>query len=99
MTDIKWPELIYEQRLIAGTASLVNPEVNLNLPDKKTKKPIACKGKRIFNTYYIKDKIQLRNFFIVDGVVNIKIANGVSLNADHFFADIKVTPIFKRDIL
>jgi hypothetical protein len=73
--------------------------VNLNLPAKNTKKPIATKAKPSSILTEIKDRIKLKNFFIVDGVVNIKTTNGVSVNVDHCFADVKITQFLKENSL
>ncbi len=99
LSDINWQQLVYEQRLSAGTASLINPEVNIILPGKKEKGTNEGKAKPSLIPAGIKERFQLNKFFIVDGMVNIKTSNGIILNAAHCFADIKVNQFLKANFL
>ncbi len=99
LSGINWQQLIYEQKLSAGTVSLVNPEVNIILPNKKLKGANEIKTKPSLIPAAIKERLQLNKFFIVDGMVNIKTGNGIILNAAHCFADIKVNQFLKANSL
>jgi hypothetical protein len=99
LTDINWPNFIYEQRLIAGNIFLINPEVNLILPVKNSIKPNARRNNTSLIIDDIKNKLELKNFFIVNGAVNIKMASGASVKVDNCFANVKVTQFLRADSL
>lgn len=99
LTDINWPKFIYEQRLIAQSIFLINPEVNLVLPDKNSIKPNTKKNNTSLIIDDIKNKLELKNFYIVNGAVNIKMASGASVKVDNCFANVKVTQFLRADSL
>ncbi len=99
LTEINWAKFIYEQRLVAGNIFLINPEVNLVLPEKNSIKSNTRKNTTTLIIDDIKNKFELKNFYIVNGAVNIKTANGASVKVDNCFANVKVTQFLRADSL
>jgi hypothetical protein len=97
LDELNWVTLIYENRIVAGRASLVKPEIQLQLSDKKGNKNQLKSQTDTGLLKEIEDKVQIDKIFIKDGSVKIDAASNAGFSLDHLFAQINVKQIFQSE--
>ena len=97
LDELNWVTLIYENRIVAGRASLVNPEIQLQLSGKKENKSQLNSQTNTDLLKEIEGKVQIDKIFIKDGSVNIDAAGNSGFSMDHLFAQINIKQIFKSE--
>ncbi len=91
---IDWPRLLYESRIVAGSAVLLRPEMHFRLPEKKHRSPGGTLNPlRLLNQ--LKDKIQVGGLFVRDGLFTLDILNGKHFAIDHLNAAVKVNRLLQ----
>lgn len=92
LDDIDWLAMLYENRLIAGHASLISPDVHLVLP-KSGQKPEQEKQNPFKMLEKIQDKIHIGELFVENGRMKFEILHGPSFSINNCHIGINVNQL------
>ena len=95
--DINWPVLFYEHRILAGHASLINPELRITLPGVEKRKPAEMRENPFVILSKVKEKIGIGDLYFENGLFDIKIQNGPSLYISNGYAGINVNRLLESE--
>ncbi len=96
LEDIHWAELIYNNKIVADRAILVNPEVEIRSGENKVRK------KRQRGSLYraldgFRDKLEISQLLLTDAKVSISSSDGTLLEMDHFNTSIQANDLLNAD--
>jgi hypothetical protein len=97
LDDLDWMALLYENRIIAGHASLIKPEVHMVLPEEEKNKEVKKKVNPFLILDKIKDKVQIGELFVEDGTLKFEIKKGPAFSMDHCYLGIGVTQLLASE--
>jgi len=98
LDDIDWLTLLYENRIVAGHASLIKPEVQMILPASEKNKEEKKKVNPFLILDQIQNKVQIGKLFIEDGTVTIEVLKGPKISMKNCYLGINVdTLLAARD--
>jgi hypothetical protein len=97
LDDIDWMELFLENRIEAGHASLISPDVHLVLPGEKNSSAQKEKANPFTILSQIQHKIQIGELFIEDGNLKFEVIKGPAFSLDHCYAGISVNQLLLSD--
>lgn len=90
LAEIDWMALLYERRIVADHATLINPEVNMNLPENGAKKSTKIRANPFKILEKIKNKVQIKNWFVKNGNLNFSTINGPKISISQCHLGINV---------
>ena len=90
LDNINWPVLLYENRIEAGHASLIKPEVRMVLPKSANNQGEKVKTNPFTVLSQYHDKLRIGEFFIEDGELDFEVLNGPRFSMSHCYAGINV---------
>ena len=97
LTGLSWNDLIFEQRLTARQAILLNPTINYTEPAEKLRRN---RNKSIFETLAgMNQVIRLDDLNIVDGKINIKLNGGIEMKLDNATLSVESRSLLGSDQL
>jgi hypothetical protein len=97
LDDIDWPVIIYENRIIAGHASLINPEINAVLPEADKNNAGRAEADPFVILEDVRKKVEIKDLIIENGLVKIKVLNGPSVFVDNCYASINVNKLLNSE--
>jgi hypothetical protein len=97
LDDIDWPVLIYDRRIIAGEASLINPEINAVLPEANKNNTGKTATDPFLILKEVAKKVEIKVLNIENGLVNIKVKNGPSVTIKNCNLGINVNEFLKSE--
>lgn len=98
LDDIDWMTLLYENRIVAGQASLIKPEVHMVLPVAEKNKEEKAKANPFMLLDKIQNKVQIGKLFVEDGTVTIEVLKGPKISMKNCYLGINVdTMLAARD--
>ena len=98
LDDIDWLTLLYENRIVAGHASLIKPEVQMILPASEKNKEEKKKVNPFLILDQVQNKVQIGKLFIEDGTVTIEVLKGPKISMKNCYLGINVdTLLAARD--
>jgi hypothetical protein len=97
LDEIDWLALIYEQRLNAGHASLIKPEVRMVLPKAQKNEKDQKKTNPFIFLSKLQDKVQIDKFFLEDATLNFKVIGGPGFSLNNCFAGINVKQLLDAE--
>jgi hypothetical protein len=92
---IDWPVLIYEKRIIAGHASLINPEITAEFPESQKNNTDKTGPDPFVILEDVSKKVGIKELYIENGLVNIKVQNGPAVTIKNCNAGINVNELLK----
>jgi len=90
LDDIDWMALLYENRIVAGHASLIKPEVHIVSPEPRKDQPVKKKVNPFSILDKIESKVQIGELFIEDGKISFEVMNGPKIALDKCYVGINV---------
>ena len=97
LDDINWLALLYEHRIVAGHASLIQPEIDVILNKKNNNQDRKEKQNPFHILTKIQDKIKIGHFFVENGNVKVQVLNGPSVSMSNCYLGINVEQLLSSE--